>query len=132
MLRVVEAVPELASDPKLFAVNARLLDTSSDGILVLVSPSAIDMAVASLDSVSDSCRSLLLGDLPGAETDLGDLGTVGQGEVGGPSDGRNVHLDDICDYCWRCVEMMMTTTLVKARVWQETEDAITGLLGLEC
>ncbi len=71
MLGVVEAVPELASDPKVFAGNTGLLDTSSDGIFVPVSPSAVKVTVTGLECVSDSGRSLLLGHFPSTETQLG-------------------------------------------------------------
>lgn len=50
-----------------------------------------NVTVASLYGVSDSRGGLLLGHLPGAKAQFGNLGTIGQGEVGRPSDGRGVH-----------------------------------------
>lgn len=91
VLRSVEAVPELASEPQLRTRDTSLLDTGSDRIFVSISPCAVNVTVTSLDSMSDSGGSLFLGHLPSAETQLGNLGTVGQGEVGRPSDSRGVH-----------------------------------------
>lgn len=69
---VVVVLEELGGDPDLLTGNTRELDTLSDLVLVLVTPGAVNVTVARLESVADSITDLALGRLPGAETDRGD------------------------------------------------------------
>ena len=99
-LVAVERVPELARDPKVVAVHARLANRISDRVLICsdgklvlysaraalafcsiltaVSPGRVNVAEASLERLLNGRSSLFLFQLPGAEANLGDLGPVGQ------------------------------------------------------
>jgi hypothetical protein len=81
VLRVVVELEELGGDPELVTGDASLGDALTDLGLVAVSPRAVDVLVAVLESVLDGLGDLALGGLP-LLCEAGEAEGWGRGEMG--------------------------------------------------
>ena len=87
VLGAVEGAPELGGDEEVSSSDNALIDGSLDTLanlnLIGVAGSRVKKTVASLDSIIGSIGSLVLGDLPEAETNHGHLVAGGESDVSG-------------------------------------------------
>ena len=81
LVAVVAVVPELGGDVELVARDAAASHCAADSLLVAVARRRVDHAIADLEGVLDRPLALaVIADLEHAETELGHLDTVVEGD----------------------------------------------------
>ena len=93
---VVGVIPQLGSDEEVLAIQARGGESTTNPLLVAVDSGSVDVTETGLQGGADSLFSLVGGNLPGAEAELGDGNSVVEG------DGGNAH-DPPCDSVLACL-----------------------------